>query len=96
MLLESTEKLPIKALLGETLIANIEDDLYIYLEQISVAPAITRVLITSVYKKLKLWGDVHLEVNLAFSKSNLDVINKTKFHFLLFDQSEYEVTFPSL
>lgn len=96
MLLDSTEKTPIKSLLGETLVANIEEDLYIYLEQISVAPTVTRVLITSVYRKLKLWGDVKLEVNLAFSKSNLDVINKTKLRFVLFDQSEYEVTFPSL
>lgn len=60
LMLEANEQLPVKALLGETLTANIEDETHIYLEQVSVAPSITRVLITSIYKKLRLWGEVRV------------------------------------
>ena len=50
--------MPVKPLLGETLTADIDEETLIYLEQVSAVPSITRVLITSIYKKLELSGEI--------------------------------------
>ena len=58
LFLEAGEKLPFKPLLGETLSATNDEKLSIYLEQISLKPSRTRVLITSLYKKFQLEGEI--------------------------------------
>ena len=56
--LEADDKLPFKALIGETLTATNDEKLSIYFEQISVKPSRTRVLIISLYKKFQLEGEI--------------------------------------
>ena len=55
-LLNANEKLPFKPMLGETLVLTNDEGYTIYLEQVSVRPSVTRVLLTSFYNKLRLEG----------------------------------------
>ena len=61
MFLEASDKLPFKALLGETLSATNDEEFSIYLEQISIKPSRTRVLMTSLYKKFHLEGEISVK-----------------------------------
>lgn len=60
LLLNASDRLPVKPLLGETLCGNIEGETFIYLEQVSAVPSVARVLVTSVFNKFRIWGDVRV------------------------------------
>ena len=61
LLLNSTEGLPVKPLLGETLSGTIEDEVFIYLEQVSIVPSVAQVLVTSAFNKFRIWGDIRVD-----------------------------------
>ena len=56
-LLGVSDKLPLKAGLGETYTAKLDDGTAFYAEQISVAPSIIRFLIVEANNRFKLSGD---------------------------------------
>jgi hypothetical protein len=56
-LLGVSDKLPLKAGLGETYTASLDDGTSFYAEQVSVAPAVTRFLIAGPNDRFKLSGD---------------------------------------
>ena len=58
--LDFGDKLPVKPKLGENFSAEVDQELFIYLEQVSLQPSIAKVLIVSAYKKLHLHGEIRV------------------------------------
>lgn len=60
LLLNASDKLPVKPLPGETLVGNYEEEVFVYLEQVSLVPSVARILVTSAFNKFRLWGDIRV------------------------------------